>query len=174
MKISQIIYNLFSIIVIITALLVLVSVFPITGNYKFFIVQSGSMEPAIKTGSVVIVKPQMEYEEGDIISFQSEGERKNSITHRIVGVETSGEEKYFITKGDANNATDTNKVAEEMIIGKVLFAVSYAGYAVAAAKEPLGFALVIVIPAGIIIFEEVMNIKKELAKKSREKESTTV
>ncbi len=164
MKIFKIINKLFAVILAFAALLVVVSLFPVAGNYKIMVVQSGSMEPAIKTGSVIIVKPADNYQTGDVITFAGE-DRKKTTTHRIVDTEVVSGKVFYITKGDANNAEDSNRIAQERIIGKVLFSVPYAGYAVAAAKEPLGFALLIIIPAGIIIAEEMGKIWKELNKK---------
>ena len=169
MKISKIISNLITVILAFAALLVIISLFPVTGNYKILVVQSGSMEPAIKTGSVVIVKPADNYQINDIITFVDKDGGK-STTHRIVKTETENGETYFVTKGDANNAEDNNKITEDKIIGKVLFSIPYAGYAAAAAKEPLGFTLLIIVPAGLIIFEEIGKIRKELRKR-KEKDS---
>ncbi len=161
--------TLFTIAVVAMVLLIVISIFPVTGNYKIFVVQSGSMEPSIHTGSVVVVKPQEKYIEGDVITFKNKGGKTDSVTHRIARVENNESGINFITKGDANEEEDGGPVAFEKVIGKVLFSVSYFGYAVAAAKEPIGFMALIIAPTGIIIFEEVMNIIREL-KKSKRKE----
>lgn len=165
MKISKVISNLTSAIIIVVAVLILISIFPVTGNHKILVVKSGSMEPAVKTGSVVFVSPQEEYNINDIITFAGRGNTESSTTHRIVNIEDANGKKNFVTKGDANNAEDESRVSLDKIIGKVLFSVPYAGYAVAAAKEPLGFALLIIVPAGLIIFEEIGKIRKELKKR---------
>jgi len=165
MKISKIISNLTSAIIIVVAVLILISVFPVTGDHKILVVKSGSMEPAIHTGSVVFVSPQEEYKINDIITFAGRGGEENSITHRVVEIEDANGKKSFVTKGDANNAEDENKITPDKIIGKVLFSVPYAGYLVVAAKQPLGFTLLIIIPAGLIIIEEIGKIRKELKKR---------
>ncbi len=69
MKITKIIQALFAIVIFAVVLFVVVSMFPIPGNYKLLIVQSGSMEPNIHTGSVVVVKPAENYKAGDVITF---------------------------------------------------------------------------------------------------------
>lgn len=162
MKTSSIISNIFSAFAIIIVLLIVISAFPITGNYKIFIVQSGSMEPAIHTGSVVVVIPEKNYKEGDVITFKNNTGKLDSITHRIV----KAEGKVFTTKGDANNANDTNTVPLANVIGKALFSVPYFGYAVAAAKTPYGFTALIIIPALLIIYDEAKKIKEEIGKKN--------
>jgi len=157
--------TIFSALAIIIVLLIVISAFPITGNYKILVVQSGSMEPNIHTGSVVVVFPEKEYKVGDVITFKNNAGKLDSITHRIVKIENDGAGKVFTTKGDANNANDTNTVYAKNVIGKVLFSVPYFGYAVAAAKTPYGFMALIVIPAVLIIYDEVKKIKDELTKK---------
>lgn len=168
MKISKIIQTFLNVILIAIALLILISIFPVTGNHKILVVKSGSMEPAIKTGSVVFVSPQKEYNINDIITFAGRGDKENSITHRIIETEDTDGKKNFVTKGDANNAEDENRVRADKVIGKVLFSIPYAGYAVAAAREPLGFTLLIIVPAGLIILEEIGKIRKELKKKKEQ------
>jgi len=142
------------------ALLLVVSLIPVPGNYEVMVVRSGSMRPAIKTGGIVVVRPTSNYEVGDVITFS--GERGRPITHRIYDKKTKEGELYYITKGDANENPDQGGITKDKIIGKVLFDLPYLGYAVNFAKQPLGFALIILIPAIIIIADEVKKIYKEL------------
>ena len=172
MKTSVILSNIFSALAIIIVLLIIISAFPVTGVYKILVVQSGSMEPAIHTGSVVVVFPGKNYKEGDVITFKSAGGKLDSITHRIVKAGSDGIKTVYTTKGDANNANDTNTVYPENIIGKVLFSVPYFGYAVAAAKTKYGFLAMIILPTMLIIYEEVKKIYDELKKTKSRKEET--
>ncbi len=65
-----------------------------------------------------MIKKQTEYSVGDIITYEvKEENKKYYITHRII--EKNGNE--YITKGDANNKADLNKVSNNSIKGKVLF-----------------------------------------------------
>lgn len=161
-KIFKILAYLFYAAIAVVAVLLLASVVPVAGGFKSFVVQSGSMEPAIRTGSVVVVKPADSYQVGDVITFGPRTKTKSPTTHRIMEVKADGN---FVTRGDANNAEDMRTVNRYEIIGKVIFSVPYAGYAVAAAQKPWGFGLIIVVPAALIIYEEAQKIRKELAKK---------
>jgi len=76
-KIFKIIYYIVIAFIGMIAILLVVSVFPITGNFKVMIVQSGSIQSEIKMGSIVAVKPahstgsgQADYKIGDVITFQ--------------------------------------------------------------------------------------------------------
>ncbi|MCK4781337.1 signal peptidase I [Candidatus Parcubacteria bacterium] len=167
MKIFKIIYYIFIGLIALVAVLLIVSTFEIPGNFKAMTVLSGSMEPAIKMGSVVVVKPAGDYKINDVITFGEMTKTKTPTTHRIVDMRVTEGVPSYITKGDANNAPDTREVLKKEIIGKVLFSVPYAGYAVDAARKPIGFALLIIIPALLIIFDEVRKIYAEIKKKKQ-------
>lgn len=165
MKLSfKIIYYIFIAFIGVVAFLLVISAFPITGNYKLMIVQSESMTPSIKMGSIIVIKPTDNYKVGDVISFSEISRAKSPITHRIYDIKITEGIVSYITKGDANNAPDQREVLEREIIGKVLLSIPYIGYAVDFAKKPLGFALIIIVPAAIIIFDEVKKILKEIKK----------
>lgn len=93
---------------------------PIFG-YRFFSVLSGSMEPTIKTGSVIIVKESTpdQIHKGDIITFKAPNSN-NIVTHRVNKVIRDLEGFKFETKGDANNAADPALIQKENIVGKTV------------------------------------------------------
>jgi len=165
MKILNLIYYIFIAFIAAIAILLIVSVFPIPENYKIMVVQSGSMAPAIKMGSVVIVKPAEEYKIGDVITFGPYSKAKAPTTHRIYDMKVVNGQPVYITKGDANNAPDTREITKGDILGKVLFSVPFFGFVVDFAKKPLGFALIIIVPAVVIISDEIKNIFTEIKKK---------
>ena len=152
------------------ALLLTASLLPITGNYKIKVVLSGSMEPAIKTGSIVVIKPTDLYKVGDIITFGKDTKKDIPTTHRIVEARAVEGEMIFTTKGDANNGNDASEVKENAVAGKVLFSAPYAGYLIDFAKKPVGFILLISIAAGCVVFDEVRKIWREIRKMKGKKE----
>lgn len=168
-KIFNVIYYLFLSAIAVIALLLLVSVFPIAGNFRVLVVLSGSMEPAISTGSIVVVKPAAGYKAGDIITFGKISRRETPVTHRIKEIKNTGAAQTFVTKGDANDAADLREVRPGEIAGKMLFTVPYVGYAINAAKKPWGFALIIIIPALLIIFDEIKKIRDQVKKMKQDK-----
>lgn len=168
MKIFKIIYYIIIAFIGIIAILLIVSAFPITGNYKVMMVLSGSMEPEIGKGSLVVSKPSDNYKIGDVITFQFKM-AEESTTHRIVEMRVVGGKAKYITKGDANNASDTREVSQEDIIGKVLIDIPYLGYVVDFAKKPVGFMILIIVPAAVIIFDEARKIYNEIKKKKTKK-----
>ena len=150
--------------IIFIALLLIVSTFPITGNIKTLSVLSGSMEPAIHTGSVIIIKPESTYKVGDVITFGKNTKTDVPTTHRIAEMKIVSGEVVYKTKGDANNAEDSTEITQKEVIGKVLFSIPYLGYIVDFVKKPIGLMLVIVVPAVIVIYDELRKIGKEVKK----------
>jgi signal peptidase I len=118
-----------------------------------YIVLSGSMAPAISTGSVVVVVPKSTYTFGDIITFSSGG-GSDTTTHRLIDIQNVNGQITYITKGDANNSSDPVKIEKKTIIGSVMVIMPYLGYLVDWAKKPQGFILLVIIPATIIVYEE--------------------
>lgn len=98
-------------------------------GYGIYAVVSGSMEPAIPTGSLVYIeKTQPEdIREGDIIAFYGARDSAAVITHRVV--ENNELEGIFVTKGDANEKEDVNPVDYRDFIGKEVLAVPGLGQA---------------------------------------------
>ena len=169
MNFSKIFYYIFIILISAVGLLLLVSIFPIPGNIKFMIIQSGSMKPDIKTGSIVMVRPVDDYQIGDIVSFRKYNTNETPITHRINDIKIVDSETFYVTKDDLNNRPDRKLISQKEIIGKVLISIPYLGYLVHFAKKPLGFAFVIIVPTGIIIFDHSRKIYYELKKRKTEK-----
>ena len=140
-----------------------------SGNYRILVVQSGSMEPAIHTGAVVVVKPQSDYTIGDIVTYRPNSHNKQTITHRIQSQKDKNGQTVYITKGDANEDVDFSPVSRAQLVGKVIVNVPYVGYAVAAAKTKWGFLLVIILPVLIIVADQFKKIVKEIKKIKIEK-----
>jgi len=84
-----------------------------------------------------------------------------TVTHRIVEVKTEEDQVSYITKGDANQSPDMDPRPKDMIVGKVVYGLPYLGFPVGFAKTQTGFIALIVIPATIIIYSEILKIKQE-------------
>ncbi len=83
------------------------------------------MRPAIEVGDIVIVKKVSvdEISVGDVIQYREE---HYTVTHRVVDVMQNGEQKIFITKGDANDVVD-DPVSGDRVVGKVVFVIPRIG-----------------------------------------------
>jgi len=158
-------------IALLTATVAIVAVFllffrpvALAGDTLYEPVFTGSMEPAIPVGSVVMIKPvdPETLRIDDIICFKLS--EPTSITHRIVSITDEG----FTTKGDANEDPDQWTVKKENVIGKVILTIPLIGYIGYFVRTPIGLTLLIVLPASLIIILEIRNIIKELRKQKQE------
>ena len=94
------------------------------------VVLSGSMEPEISVGDLLIVVEKDEYYVNDVVVYQ---DGRMSVTHRIISV--SGDE--IITRGDANN-TEDSPITRDMIKGRVVLTIPLVGHLVNLIKTPVG------------------------------------
>lgn len=132
----------------------------LNSHYRAFVVQSGSMEPAIKTGSMVFSKSNSSYSAGEVITFKLP--KDQVVTHRIDGVIYERGVAQYQTKGDANEEVDSFVVTSDQIIGKVGFSIPFIGYLSSFVRTPKGFVALVVIPASIIVYEEIKKVLKEI------------
>ena len=143
---------------------------PTIAGHHLYVVLSGSMSPAFEAGSLVVVRPA-EAEEiavGDIITYREPGEGAKLTTHRVVEVEDENG-LQFITKGDANEVVDQEPVPAENLVGKVVFAIPYAGYVADFAQSPQGLVTLVIIPGILIIVFEARNLLRYAAELERQK-----
>ena len=107
-------------ILIIGVLLVMIPMFaPRIMGFGTYEVVSGSMEPEIPIGSLVLVREADpgNIAEGEVIAFLKPGDESLVITHRVV--QNDKENEQFITKGDANEVQDNAPVPYKNLVGRV-------------------------------------------------------
>ncbi|MDF2936954.1 MAG: signal peptidase [Paenibacillaceae bacterium] len=93
---------------------------PALFGYQLKVVLSGSMEPGIRTGSLIAVKPQQDMnglKAGQIITFrQSSNGSEIRITHRIMeALEQADGQTLYMTKGDNNQNPDSEPVTPDQV-----------------------------------------------------------
>jgi signal peptidase len=137
-RVITIINNIFSVIIVLLVVMMVVFLVqyrlsggqPKVAGYHMYIVLSGSMKPAFDARSLIFVKPvePESIKEGDIVTYKGNDDKRSLTTHRVVEIDSSKPEKLkFITKGDANEINDPEPVPAENLVGKMVFAVPYAG-----------------------------------------------
>ncbi|MBQ6685678.1 MAG: signal peptidase I [Firmicutes bacterium] len=127
-------------------------------GYSVFRVVTGSMEPTIPTGALLLMKHvDMEIiEAGDIICFKAQESAifGKMMTHRVIEIlPTVNGGVMFETRGDANIASDGYLVTTTNFVGKVIWftgenSVLATGFSIITNK--LGFLSCIVIPCLIL------------------------
>ena len=131
---------------------------------KTFNIISSSMKPTIGINDIVIVKKvdSSKLKENDIITFNINGD---VITHRIIKIENVNNEQIYITKGDSNEVSDSDKITYDNIEGKYLFKIPKIGKVLNFLKNKIVFTAILVILIISFIYE-----KKKLQIKVRRKE----
>ncbi len=167
------IFEALATVLLVMAILVSVGIFvgPKVG-WHVDAVYGGSMEPAIKLGSLAVIRP-VEPEtvsEGDIITFAAPTENSVIVTHRVTQVIDGESGLMFRTKGDANEEPDIYTVPAENVVGRVWMSIPYAGYFADFVRSRLGLGLLIGIPAAIIIGIELRSIFRSIGDLRRKRE----
>lgn len=112
------------------AVLAIALVIPRIGGATPYTVLTGSMQPGLPPGTLVVVKP-VDTDEiviGDVITYQLESGRSAVVTHRVIGVRTGVDgEPEFLTQGDANTAADPEPVRSVQVRGRLWYAVPHLG-----------------------------------------------
>jgi signal peptidase len=126
-------------------------------GYRSFLVQSGSMEPTIMAGDIVLVHSQPQYLINDTVTFF--GSDGRIVTHRIIKSSQEGEKIVFATKGDANRSVDSDVTTLDKIIGKVILVIPKLGYFVAFSKSLPGLIILIFVPTFFLILDELLKLK---------------
>jgi signal peptidase len=130
---------------------------------------SGSMEPELKVGGVVVTRPVAaeDIKVGDIITFHSPL-NEELISHRVIAVEDESLFN-FQTKGDVNEDADPFVVPAQNVVGKVCLHIPYFGYVTQFVKTPLGLLLTLCLPGLVIVAVEMRNIWRVLTREQAEK-----
>ena len=142
---------------VISAILISFSVLSASGFMKARIVLTGSMEPIIKPGDVVLLAPtpRTQPKLGDIVSYTARrfsGESVGVFTHRIIGGDPVN---GWLVKGDNNPSPDVQKPKAEDVSGVVFFVIPFIGKLMAPKM------LMILIPVGVGIWLIIDTLKGE-------------
>ena len=142
---------------------------PTLFGYQMYFIRTGSMEPYLEPGDVIISKKYdgrelVSGENGDVVTYRgSIGNRAELITHRVI--EVDGDE--IITQGDANNVADSpitkNEIEAVMVYKTVVIDKIYK-----VISTTWGFWLLIFMPIAILIISEIVSLAKELKKEKDE------
>jgi len=137
----------------------------VVGADQSYVVLSGSMEPAMSPGDVIIVNsvPASAIERNDVITFGGQG-GDTPTTHRVIDVVEQDGTTAFRTQGDANEDPDGSLVTPDQLQGKVLSPGGYLlvipliGYLINFAGTQSGFALFVALPVLLLVLNEIWNV----------------
>lgn len=144
------------------------------GGFMMFRVVTGSMEPTIPVGALMVTR-QTQIDSvgiGDIVCFRTQEAAiwGKIVTHRVIGMSYGADGSLLLeTKGDANLVMDGYLVSAENFVGKVIWHTgddSVLANIISLFTNKIGFLGCIVMPclilAGLILRDCVGNIRGEL------------
>ncbi len=138
---------------ILLALATIVVIIPKIMGGMSLTVLSGSMEPSIKPGDIIVTKgittdQAADLHINDIITFLPYPDDPTLVTHRITAITVSPDGHSFTTQGDNNNTPDTwNPVHDYQIRGQVIYIIPKLGHI----RQALGTSIQWIIPLAAIL-----------------------
>lgn len=159
-------------------LLALVVIPRVIGATPYTVI-SGSMEPGIPTGSVVVAGPEPFEEIGvdDVVTYQLESGQAEVVTHRVVGIDTVDGEPRLRTQGDANEEADPEPVRAEQVRGTVLYHVPYIGHLSTAVSGPVREQLSVVAGAALLLYAGwlvIVEVRSRRARATADRETSDI
>ena len=133
---------------------VLAAAIPTFLGMDSFIIDGGSMRPAIPAGALVVaerVDPAI-VQAGEIITFRHSTASSSPVTHRVVKVlrEANGTTN-LLTKGDANASADPEPVATDLPVSRMVYSLPYPGYVLEFLRTGAGKIVLIGVPALLLL-----------------------
>ena len=154
--------------IVLLGFLVLIGMSRVT-PYEVLVVRSGSMQPAVSTGGIVIV--DRNGQRPSVRAIASFREPDGSIvTHRVVGMDGP----LYITRGDANNADDEIRRPPAAVYGTVILTLPLIGYLIHLLEQPAAFLILLVGTGGFLIWDALRTINTELARMRRDRRTRDV
>jgi signal peptidase len=137
----------------------------VVGAEHSYVVLSGSMQPTMGPGDVVVVNdvPAPEIEQGDVITYAESGDGQPT-THRVIEVVEQRGETAFRTQGDNNPNPDQSLVTAAELDGRVmsvggyLFVIPLIGYVIQFSSTPLGLVALLILPLGALVVSEIWDV----------------
>ena len=132
---------------------------------KTYTIVSGSMQPELNIGDIVIVKEvnDLELNINDVISYRN---GQNVVTHRIVRINYVDGQKQYITKGDYNNVEDSIVLTIDSIEGKVVNKIKSLGNVTLFLQNKFSIILIMITFFIYILFKK--NKKEDLINNDNE------
>ena len=117
-------------------------------------VESGSMEPVLYRGDLVIVRAvdPTTLQLGDIIIYNRTSDPRDvPIVHRIIAIQDISGELYFTTKGDNNPIPDSGLRTTADIRAKVIGSIRYLGFITLLLLSSSGFTSIILLIIAFLV-----------------------
>jgi signal peptidase len=121
-------------------------------GYRPLVDHSGSMAPAIAAGDLLITHdvPAASVRIGEIVSFDDPALGGKLVTHRVAAMHTSAQRVDFLTRGDANAASESWSVARSGSVEALDFRIAGVGRAIAWMTDPWARTVMLALVALVV------------------------
>lgn len=137
---------------------------PSVFGYSIYRVSSGSMEPELKVGDIIldkVVENPEDLKVGDVITFKSDDYGDLLVTHKVIKAPYEDNGKLMLqTKGVANELED-KPISTDKVKGIMICKVDYLDTVYNVFLSPWGLLILIALII-IIFFDEIITIVKIL------------
>jgi signal peptidase I len=106
------------------------------GQFRYAVVSGTSMEPLLRHGDLVLLRPHATYRVGEVVAYKN-AQLRRVVLHRII--RRSG--PYYIFKGDNNNFVDPDRPTRGDLVGSLWLTVPMVGTVVGWLRTPAIAAL---------------------------------
>ena len=135
---------------------------PFFFGYATFVVISGSMEPTIHVGDVIIIEKVSsmdELKERDIVTYHGREDsfKGKTVTHRIIRIEGD----KIVTKGDSvMNVKEDPAITYNDVIGKYVKTSAFLTTLYSVFTSKYGFLFIVFIPLMILLVVQIVNFRR--------------
>lgn len=145
----------FGLLALVVLVAILAIVVPAVVGGRALTVLTSSMEPGYPPGTLVVVKPTApaDIRIGDVLTYQLHSGEPTLVTHRVVEIANGTDgSRTFVTKGDANDLPDADPVMEVQVVGTMMYAIPYLGWANTAVNGDFRSLIVPIIVGALLVY----------------------
>ena len=144
---------------VVVGLVALVTVPRVVGVTPFTVL-TGSMQPALDPGDVVLSEKRspLDVRPGDVVTFHDPSRHGELVTHRVEAMRRRDAVMTFVTKGDANDVSERWSVPVDGTIGRAVLNVPKVGHVLQRAGSREGKLALIAVPAFLLVMIELVGL----------------
>jgi signal peptidase len=150
-----------ALLIALIAVTVAAVVAPFVLGWRYGILRSGSMSPAMPAGAAIVVAPARieDVSVGDVVTFHSVTNPNLLVTHRVEAITSNRLGRLsLVTRGDGNKDPDGAIVTGDRLMGKVIFSLPKIGLFAQKTHTKLFFGIFVAFPTALIIAIELREL----------------
>lgn len=151
-----------------TVLIGAVAISAWTGGWRVERIESNSMRPVVSRGDGVLVRPvsSSAVDVGDVIVFANPADRRIRVLHRVGAVIQQNGQRFFQTKGDANDTPDHSYVPAADVQGRLVIGLPHLGSVIGLLQPPAGIVLLVLLPLVLQGVGAVRRARREVVRRT--------